>query len=307
MADEDFIVPPAWLASTPAPAPAAPPVSEDAPEVITLPPGMADSATHRLPPERQRTPPAKPEVTFFPGAPGAPAPSAPPPPPVVSTPAAPPPPPAPSQSFPPPSASAQGFPPPAAPQRPATPPAAPQRSFPPPAPPVAYSTPSTPPPPPAAPTYAPPAYAPPPAPLTQAPAPPAPAVVPPVAPPTPPPAAAPVAAAAPAARWSLALENGLTVPVTGAVYLGRNPSAGAEHPSAATLTIDDPRKSISKTHALLVVDGGAAWLTDLHSTNGCAVLGDDGSELVLTPGVALAVPAGSTIELGEYAIRLTHS
>ena len=260
MADDDFIVPPAWLSAPTAPAPVAPAATGESSEEITLPPGIADSATHRLPEERQRTPPPKPEVTFFPGAIGAPVPTAPPPPPVV----------APSVPT-----TSQGYPPP----NPAE-----QASVAPPAPP--------------APAYAPPTYAPPPPPLVQAPKAPV-ASAAPTAPPPP-------TFAAPVPRWSLALENGLTVPVTGAVYLGRNPSAGAEHPAAATLTIDDPRKSISKTHALLVVDGDGAWLTDLHSTNGCAVLAIDGSETVLTPGVALAVPAGATIELGEYAIRLNH-
>lgn len=214
MADDGFIVPPSWAA--PAASPPAETPNDSAPEVITLPPGIADSVTHQLPPERQRTPPPKPEVTFFPGAIGAPVPSAPPPPP-------------------------PGFE----------------------------------------------------------------AAVPDVSPPAPPTTPTPVVPVV--ASWTLALENGLTVPVTGAVYLGRNPSAGAEHPSAATLTIDDPRKSVSKTHALLVVDGSAAWLTDLHSTNGCTVLAAaDGSETVLVPGEPFAVTAGATIELGEYKIRLSH-
>lgn len=215
MADnDDFIVAPNWAAPAAAASPA-PPVAEPEPEVITLPPGIADSVTHQLPPERQRTPPAKPEVSFFPGAIGAPVPSAPPPPP--------------------------------------------------------------------------PGYA----------------AAPAVAPEAPPTSPTPVVAAVPA-QWSLTLENGSSVPLTGALYLGRNPAAGAEHPGGATLTIDDPRKSVSKTHALIVVQGDTAWLTDLHSTNGCAVLATDGSETVLTPGHAIQVAAGSTIELGEYSVRLVH-
>jgi len=278
MADDDFIVPPAWLSAPAAPAPATPPVEEPAPDEITLPPGLADSVTNRLPEERQRTPPPKPEVTFFPGAIGAPVLPAPPAP--SAPPAAAPAPPAPPTAPPAPPAASRSYPPPNPAQQAPAPPAAP-------------AAPSY-----APPAYAPPAYAPPPPPLTQAP--PAPvASVPQAAPPAP-------TFAAQEPRWSIALENGLSVPVTGAVYLGRNPSAAAEHPTAATLTIDDPRKSISKTHALLVVDGATAWLTDLHSTNGCAVLSADGSETVLAPGEAVSVPSGATIELGEYAIRLTH-
>ena len=72
--DEGFIEPPAWLAPPAAAAPPPPQAPDDdspEPDVITLPPGIADSATHRLPPERLRTPPTKPEIVFFAGAPGA--------------------------------------------------------------------------------------------------------------------------------------------------------------------------------------------------------------------------------------------
>ena len=68
MADSDFIEPPPWL-TPPKPAPAEPAAAEEAPSpeaVIDLPPGVMDSATHRLTQERQRTPPAKPDVVFFP-------------------------------------------------------------------------------------------------------------------------------------------------------------------------------------------------------------------------------------------------
>lgn len=73
--NDGFIEPPPWL-TPPASTPSA---SNDetegrdgaqADEVIVLPPGIADSATFRLPAERLRTPPSKPEVVFFSAQPG---------------------------------------------------------------------------------------------------------------------------------------------------------------------------------------------------------------------------------------------
>lgn len=276
MADDDFIVAPAWLTPPPAETAPPPPVVDAAADPITLPPGIADSATHKLPPERQRTPPPKPEVSFFPGPIGAPAPS----------PAAPPPPP-------------PGYAAPAAPAVPVAPAAPAAPAYPPPAytapPPAAPAQPAAPPPPPA---QSPPTFAAPLPPVTRAPS------LPPAA------AAPPAAAGAPlvaSTQWTITLESGESVSVDGALYLGRNPTAGTDYPTASTLVINDPRKSVSKTHAVLLVNGQSASLTDLHSTNGCAVIGADGSELVLTPRVPLPVVSGATIKLGDYVLRLSRS
>ena len=66
--DSGFIEPPPWVA----PAESPEHITDDAPQpdAITLPPGIADSATHRLSQERSRTTSPKPEIVFFPGVPG---------------------------------------------------------------------------------------------------------------------------------------------------------------------------------------------------------------------------------------------
>ncbi len=75
--NDGFIEPPPWL-TPPASTPSAPNDETDGgdaahgDEVIVLPPGIADSATFRLPAERLRTPPPKPDVVFFPAQPGVP-------------------------------------------------------------------------------------------------------------------------------------------------------------------------------------------------------------------------------------------
>ena len=127
--------------------------------------------------------------------------------------------------------------------------------------------------------------------------------------PEPAPPTAPVAvtppAPTPAPVWRLALpDGGAIVALDASVLIGRNPAASADWPQATLLPVVDLTKSVSKTHALLEVDGGALWVHDLDSTNGVyIVVGDDVVEAV--PGTRSAVPEGSDLELGEFVMRVT--
>ena len=106
--------------------------------------------------------------------------------------------------------------------------------------------------------------------------------------------------------WRLTLAGLPAVVVGGPLYIGRNPAALPPLDRAALLTIDDPARSVSKTHALLDLEAGALWLTDLHSTNGSAVTDSAGLHTALEPGIRTVVAAGSTIELGDFAIQVEH-
>lgn len=129
--------------------------------------------------------------------------------------------------------------------------------------------------------------------------------------PPPPPPAAPVAPPAPvpppvhAAVWTLDRPHGdSAVVVVGAVVIGRGPSALPEYPGAQLVQANDPSKSISKTHALIGVDDDGLWVADLGSTNGTFVVTTSGEETQVQPGAPVRVSADSTIELGQYVIRV---
>ena len=108
-----------------------------------------------------------------------------------------------------------------------------------------------------------------------------------------------------AAVWRLVVE-GREVPVEGVLYLGRNPVATPAHPDAPVLSIPDDTKSVSKTHAMVEVEGDGLWVHDLESTNGVWVVTADGDALEVLPGQRAAVPAGGSIELGEFVIPVEH-
>ena len=102
----------------------------------------------------------------------------------------------------------------------------------------------------------------------------------------------------------LYFSNREPVSISGALFVGRNPAATPQLAGAGMLAISDPEKTLSKTHALLEVEGDTLFVTDLHSTNGVIILLSDDSERLVEDGIRTAVPAGSTIEFGTYPIRV---
>ncbi|GAA2081163.1 hypothetical protein GCM10009840_16090 [Pseudolysinimonas kribbensis] len=136
-------------------------------------------------------------------------------------------------------------------------------------------------------------------------------VQPPVAPVTAPTAAsapvvsvpAPSAAATPGA-WFVRLADGTEHELgNDGVVLGRNPSAPSARPAAVPVRVDDPGRSVSKTHAAIVPEGDRVRVLDLRSTNGVAVTPPDG-EATVVPADGLLAVAGSVVALGDYPIAL---
>lgn len=125
-------------------------------------------------------------------------------------------------------------------------------------------------------------------------------------PPFRPPAAAgsPEPAAASKLRWRILMPTGAVIVVDGAVLLGRNPVAPDSLPGAELVVVNDPAKTVSKTHAAFESLDGGLRVTDLHSTNGVTVTSPDGAEHEPAPGIPTPVVPGSTVHLGRYAVRV---
>jgi len=105
-------------------------------------------------------------------------------------------------------------------------------------------------------------------------------------------------------HWRLALPDGRDVALEGAAYLGRAPAATAEHPDALLIAVQDEQRSVSKTHALLLIDGDAVLVHDLGSTNGTWVIAADGAERQALPGAPIAAVAGERIDVGALPVQL---
>ena len=108
-------------------------------------------------------------------------------------------------------------------------------------------------------------------------------------------------------RWTLTLASGGEVEFASRAVAGRAPRAPAGWEGAVLVSIDDPDRTVSKTHAGFAVDGDAVFVTDLDSTNGVAIVRPDGTESIVEPGRAVAIPEGADVELGSFAVRIARS
>lgn len=117
---------------------------------------------------------------------------------------------------------------------------------------------------------------------------------------------APPGAVPPASVWRLMLASGIVVPLVSAVFIGRNPARLGENSSANLLPIDDPARSLSKTHALVERDGNQVFVTDLDSTNGVVIVPPGAEAFAAEPNERYAVVAGTELRLGSYVITLSH-
>ncbi|MFD6164777.1 RDD family protein [Oerskovia sp. NPDC060287] len=104
------------------------------------------------------------------------------------------------------------------------------------------------------------------------------------------------------AGFVLELETGRRVTVTGSALIGRNPQATGEGP-VVLVAVEDPTRSVSKTHAEMGVDAGGIWLVDRGSTNGTVLTRPGSAPQVLEAGVRAAVTVGAVVQVGDR--RLT--
>lgn len=110
-----------------------------------------------------------------------------------------------------------------------------------------------------------------------------------------------------AARWRLTFDGAGEVIVDDVLFLGRDPVATAAHAGAPVLALSDETKSVSKTHAMVEVVGGVLRIHDLDSTNGVWVSAPGSDPVEVVPGEPVVVASGSRVELGDFALRVTHS
>jgi uncharacterized RDD family membrane protein YckC len=108
----------------------------------------------------------------------------------------------------------------------------------------------------------------------------------------------------PMAVLRIKLDDGRDFQLDRNVLVGRNPVGQTGEQQSQILAIDDPGRSISKTHLHLLTDGTGIWVTDRNSTNGSAVTTPDGQRTPLQPGVPAFVSPGSTVHYGDRSYHL---
>jgi len=133
------------------------------------------------------------------------------------------------------------------------------------------------------------------------------------APPAPAPAPAPTAVSAadeavdedstvetPASeRFVLQFSTGESATVTGSGLIGRSPRPEPGEFFDALVTVNDPSRSVSKTHLEFGQHDGVLWISDRFSGNGTVVRRPDDGALRYEPGRRYLVPRGSRVELAD--------
>jgi predicted component of type VI protein secretion system len=97
----------------------------------------------------------------------------------------------------------------------------------------------------------------------------------------------------------LVLDTGQEIVVSGPGLVGRRPETDSSAGAATIVALEDPDRSISKTHLAIKPKDGTVWVTDLHSTNGTRVFSLAGGIRQLEPGVAVPVEPGETVQFGD--------
>lgn len=118
----------------------------------------------------------------------------------------------------------------------------------------------------------------------------------------------PAAGARAAQATVLKFEDGRTVVVAaaaGLVLVGRNPASAPGDGRTNLVPVDDPGRTVSKTHFACWRDQEGLWLVDRHSTNGTAFTTADGRLVTVPPGTPTRIPAQTTIHFGSHRAETT--
>lgn len=103
----------------------------------------------------------------------------------------------------------------------------------------------------------------------------------------------------------LLLSTGEAITLSRPLVIGRNPVAPADVPDAEPRIMDDPNRSLSKTHLVVGPADSGVWVIDLHSTNGVTVAQGSGDQPSrVAPGERITVPRGGRLHFGSYGIEV---
>ncbi|MDZ8161092.1 DUF5684 domain-containing protein [Microbacterium aquimaris] len=103
--------------------------------------------------------------------------------------------------------------------------------------------------------------------------------------------------------WVLVGPDGERIALTEDVaVVGRRPRVDAAFPHAQLVTVGDPTRTVSKTHARLELRGDVWTVVDLDSTNGVVLIADNDDETDVHPGAVTRLTP--RFLLGDAELRL---
>jgi pSer/pThr/pTyr-binding forkhead associated (FHA) protein len=104
--------------------------------------------------------------------------------------------------------------------------------------------------------------------------------------------------------WSAVLDDGRQISVAGVVLLGRNPQPRPGEEDAQLIKVDDPGRTVSKSHLELGVNAGGMYVLDRGSTNGSTVTNANGLSKRCSPGDVVMVSEGNIVSFGDHWLEV---
>ena len=93
------------------------------------------------------------------------------------------------------------------------------------------------------------------------------------------------------------------LPVPVSAVLGRAPQGTS--PDDLVIAVTDPDRTISKNHIQLEQSRRGTWITDLASTNGTFLIGEDGAEIPVAAGTRTEVADGVRVRIGDRSFTVS--
>lgn len=100
------------------------------------------------------------------------------------------------------------------------------------------------------------------------------------------------------------LDTGQVMSVTGPGLIGRAPRPAAGERCDHVIVVDDPERSVSRTHARFGIENGTFWVSDAGSGNGTTLRLPGGRVVPVPADQQVLVPSGSTIQVGDRGVRI---
>ncbi|KGM11554.1 phosphopeptide-binding protein, partial [Cellulomonas bogoriensis 69B4 = DSM 16987] len=104
----------------------------------------------------------------------------------------------------------------------------------------------------------------------------------------------------------LDLTDGRSIHVSGPVLVGRNPTPRAGEEDSTLVAVDDPGRSVSKTHLQLGLDRNGVWVRDRNSTNGTVVTLVDGQQILCGSEQQVRLVPGCSVAFGDHGFAVRH-
>lgn len=102
-----------------------------------------------------------------------------------------------------------------------------------------------------------------------------------------------------ARSFLLSFSTGDTAHITAGGLLGRRPVAEPKESAVLLVHIDDPGRSVSKTHLEFGIEAGELWICDRFSANGTVMHPPTGRARPCEPGRRYRIGRGTRVEIGD--------